>query len=444
MFAEFWCNAGNGKTWTYFKSWDECFSEGKHKFEMFKQIWIVVLQLLSQSRTHHQRKYSLDLSLCLSSWVYGFVFLLCSFSSFCRTVPASSAGIQLPTQSSKPSSAIQKAMEATLASIELPPPPTKPQEKVCVFWFLSLNDAIILEMVIDGGLKLTAKNCHLRFDQWMCSAWCVFSEAPKEEREEKKEIIQFKNKKEAIEAFKTLLKDKVCECYAVSPGHTEGTLVPNTFLPKTFSRWNLEKSRVIFLHVWFAESSVKRVLGTSHEVDHQWSTLRRFETSERKETGVPPVQDTKSQGGKGTSQLLVLTGMENTNLNAKFLSTMNNFLQALTFSVCFDSLHRFSFSGRAETTHQTGEGRPGRFSSQHWQNELHDQIQVTGDSRDFCHVAFSLRLFVHFLKIKASFWQESRTDFWKQWHLECSAWQGSKGDIWWRCGTISKKRKGTS
>ena len=42
-----------------------------------------------------------------------------------------------------------------------------------------------------------------------CAFFYFLREVPKEDKEEKKEIIQFKNKKEAIEAFKMLLKDKV-------------------------------------------------------------------------------------------------------------------------------------------------------------------------------------------------------------------------------------------
>ena len=43
-----------------------------------------------------------------------------------------------------------------------------------------------------------------------------YSETKREEKEEKKEIIQFKNKKEAIEAFKMLLKDKVSKVSLLS------------------------------------------------------------------------------------------------------------------------------------------------------------------------------------------------------------------------------------
>ena len=45
----------------------------------------------------------------------------------------------------------------------------------------------------------------------------LHSESRKEEKEEKKEIIQFKNKKEAIEAFKMLLKDKVSIMESIFP-----------------------------------------------------------------------------------------------------------------------------------------------------------------------------------------------------------------------------------
>ena len=45
----------------------------------------------------------------------------------------------------------------------------------------------------------------------------LHSESRKEEKEEKKEIIQFKNKKEAIEAFKMLLKDKVSKMESIFP-----------------------------------------------------------------------------------------------------------------------------------------------------------------------------------------------------------------------------------
>ncbi|XP_059148733.1 pre-mRNA-processing factor 40 homolog B-like isoform X2 [Physella acuta] len=89
---------------------------------------------------------------------------------------AASAAIQ-PSSSpsltkSEPSSAIEQAMQATLASIELPPPPT---------------NAAPVHQVPDAP-----------------------SEPIIEEKEEpqKKEVYVFKNKKEAIEAFKCLLKEK--------------------------------------------------------------------------------------------------------------------------------------------------------------------------------------------------------------------------------------------
>ncbi len=51
----------------------------------------------------------------------------------------------------------------------------------------------------------------------------ICSEVVKVEKPEKKEIIQFKNKKEAIEAFKMLLKDKVST-------HVQAVLVRWRFL----------------------------------------------------------------------------------------------------------------------------------------------------------------------------------------------------------------------
>ena len=114
-----------------------------------------------------------------------------------RRVPASTSGIQLPQQSSKPSSAIQKAMEATLASIELPPPPKK-EEKPCVYNDLKFT----IPPIITIGKPCVVICIFMYF-------FCFLREVPKEDKEEKKEIIQFKNKKEAIEAFKMLLKDKV-------------------------------------------------------------------------------------------------------------------------------------------------------------------------------------------------------------------------------------------
>ena len=78
------------------------------------------------------------------------------------------------TQSSKPSSAIQAAMEATLASIELPPP--------------------------NSGIKQPAENADT----------AESSSESEEEKVSKKEHVPliFKNKKEAMEAFKSLLRDK--------------------------------------------------------------------------------------------------------------------------------------------------------------------------------------------------------------------------------------------
>ncbi|KAK3775580.1 hypothetical protein RRG08_000396 [Elysia crispata] len=79
---------------------------------------------------------------------------------------------------SEPSSAIEQAMQATLASIELPPPATvitPPQQSVP-------------ELPKDSGKESSA-------------------EIEKEEVP-KKEVYIFKNKKEAIEAFKCLLKEK--------------------------------------------------------------------------------------------------------------------------------------------------------------------------------------------------------------------------------------------
>ncbi|XP_013091241.2 pre-mRNA-processing factor 40 homolog A-like isoform X2 [Biomphalaria glabrata] len=77
-----------------------------------------------------------------------------------------------PPSKSEPSSAIEQAMQATLASIELPPPPTV---------------AAPVQVVPD-----------------------IPTEPIVEEKEEapKKEVYVFKNKKEAIEAFKCLLKEK--------------------------------------------------------------------------------------------------------------------------------------------------------------------------------------------------------------------------------------------
>ncbi|XP_060083789.1 pre-mRNA-processing factor 40 homolog B-like isoform X2 [Ylistrum balloti] len=86
------------------------------------------------------------------------------------------AGITLPAQPSKPSSAIQAAMEATLASIELPPPSgtavvAPPQEK---------SDKV------DSA------------------------DESEEEKPAKKEVVPlvFKSRKEAMEAFKALLREK--------------------------------------------------------------------------------------------------------------------------------------------------------------------------------------------------------------------------------------------
>lgn len=83
-------------------------------------------------------------------------------------------GITLPAQPSKPSSAIQAAMEATLASIELPPP--------------------------SGSAVSQDKTDKVDTD-----------EESDEEKTPKKEVVPlvFKSRKEAMEAFKALLREKV-------------------------------------------------------------------------------------------------------------------------------------------------------------------------------------------------------------------------------------------
>ncbi|CAG2236872.1 PRP40 [Mytilus edulis] len=89
------------------------------------------------------------------------------------TTDSSAKSTTAPNQPSKPSSAIQAAMEATLASIELPPP----------------NSGITQPADAD-----TAES----------------SSESEEERPVKKEQapLVFRNKKEAMEAFKNLLRDK--------------------------------------------------------------------------------------------------------------------------------------------------------------------------------------------------------------------------------------------
>jgi len=82
--------------------------------------------------------------------------------------------LTLPARASQPSSAIQKAMEATLASIELPPPPV--------------------------AVKAVVRN--------EPEAQVIDSSDSDSEPEADPKTVVFKTKKEAIEAFKNLLKDK--------------------------------------------------------------------------------------------------------------------------------------------------------------------------------------------------------------------------------------------
>ncbi|CAC5405724.1 PRPF40 [Mytilus coruscus] len=90
------------------------------------------------------------------------------------TTDSSAKSTTAPNQPSKPSSAIQAAMEATLASIELPPP--------------------------NSGITQPAETADT----------AESSSESEEEKPVKKEQapLVFKNKKEAMEAFKNLLRDK--------------------------------------------------------------------------------------------------------------------------------------------------------------------------------------------------------------------------------------------
>ncbi|XP_052095517.1 pre-mRNA-processing factor 40 homolog B-like isoform X1 [Mytilus californianus] len=90
------------------------------------------------------------------------------------TTDSSAKSTTAPNQPSKPSSAIQAAMEATLASIELPPP--------------------------NSGITQPAETADT----------AESSSESEEERPVKKEQapLVFRNKKEAMEAFKNLLRDK--------------------------------------------------------------------------------------------------------------------------------------------------------------------------------------------------------------------------------------------
>ncbi|XP_069110449.1 pre-mRNA-processing factor 40 homolog B-like isoform X2 [Argopecten irradians] len=85
------------------------------------------------------------------------------------------SGITLPAQPSKPSSAIQAAMEATLASIELPPP--------------------------SGGALIPPQEKADKIDS---------GDESEDEKPPKKEVVPlvFKSRKEAMEAFKSLLREK--------------------------------------------------------------------------------------------------------------------------------------------------------------------------------------------------------------------------------------------
>merc|ERR1711988_1886410 len=90
--------------------------------------------------------------------------------------------ITLPARAAQPSSAIQKAMEATLASIELPPPPVA--KAAAAAPAAVAKPAEPEAQIIDSS-----------------------SEDDEPAIDPTKPIV-FKNKKEAIEAFKLLLKEK--------------------------------------------------------------------------------------------------------------------------------------------------------------------------------------------------------------------------------------------
>ncbi|KAL5006562.1 hypothetical protein ScPMuIL_015368 [Solemya velum] len=89
--------------------------------------------------------------------------------------------LTIPKQPSTPSTAIQQAMQATLASIELPPP------------------SGMLPVIVPPPLKEPERSI---------AFFSLFSsEEEEEEKPSKKEYI-FKTRKEAMEAFKCLLKEK--------------------------------------------------------------------------------------------------------------------------------------------------------------------------------------------------------------------------------------------
>ncbi|PVD30953.1 hypothetical protein C0Q70_10229 [Pomacea canaliculata] len=92
-------------------------------------------------------------------------------------------------QSSAPSSAIQQAMQATLASIALPPPPSAVQKPALP---AGLPPATVVNSAPVASAKAQASSS---------------DESENETPAPKKEFV-FRNKKEAIEAFKALLKEK--------------------------------------------------------------------------------------------------------------------------------------------------------------------------------------------------------------------------------------------
>ncbi|KAK7473354.1 hypothetical protein BaRGS_00035402 [Batillaria attramentaria] len=102
---------------------------------------------------------------------------------------AAAPAVPLTTsQSSAPSSAIQAAMEATLASISLPPPPSANQAPAL--------PTVVPPVAVTAAVAPAAK------------AKAPSSDESEEEAPPPKKEYIFKNKKEAIEAFKALLKEK--------------------------------------------------------------------------------------------------------------------------------------------------------------------------------------------------------------------------------------------
>lgn len=103
----------------------------------------------------------------------------------------------------------------------------------------------------------------------------VHSESETDSQKSSKQGLSFSNKKDAIDAFKALLKDKVC---------------------LYFYHINFKKNQAINT---YTGSLFNMFVGASNEADHQRSEVHCTEAPQREETGLQRLQDPESQRGKG-------------------------------------------------------------------------------------------------------------------------------------------------